>query len=82
MEDIYFWGCFLCVGDGYDVISLVGSNKGFINVEYLVEVEVWIDIFLKYYFYLSCKEVFVEMVIVSGFGLDFDIILDCVYVQV
>lgn len=80
MEEKYFWGCFLCVGDGYDVISLVGSNKGLINFEYLVEVEVCIDIFFIYYLYLVCKDVFVEMVIVSVLGLDLDIILQSVYV--
>lgn len=75
MEDTHPRGCFLRVGDGHDVISLVGSNKGFINVEHPVEAEVWTDIPPKYYFHPSCKEAFVETAIVSGLGSDFDTIL-------
>lgn len=75
MEEKHPRGCFLRVGDGHDVISLVGSNKGLINFEHSVEAEVCTDIPSTYYLHSVCKDAFVETAIVSVLGSDLDTIL-------
>ena len=81
-KDIYFWGRPSHAGDGYDASSSSGSNKGPTNEEYLADVNIRIDSFLKKHPYLERKDVPSEMVTASASGLDPHITPESAYVQV
>lgn len=82
-DSIYFWGRPSCAGNnGYDAASSCGSNKGVTNKEYLAEVNIRINNFLKAHPYLKRKDVPAEMVTASGSGLDPDITPLSAYVQI
>ena len=81
-QDIYFWGRPSHAGDGYDASSSSGSNKGPTNEEYLADVNIRIDSFLKKHPYLERKDVPSEMVTASASGLDPHITPESAYVQV
>ena len=81
-KDIYFWGRPSHAGDGYDASSSSGSNKGTTNEEYLADVNIRIDSFLKKHPYLERKDVPSEMVTASASGLDPHITPESAYVQV
>ena len=70
-DSIYFWGRPSAVD--YNGGGSGGSNKGTNNPEYLADVEVRINTFLKAHPYLERKGVPAEMVTASGSGLDPDI---------
>ena len=72
-KDVYFWGRPSHAGDGYDASSSSGSNKGPTNEEYLADVNIRIDSFLKKHPYLERNDVPSEMVTASASGLDPDI---------
>ncbi len=72
-KDIYFWG---------RPSSSSGSNKGPTNEEYLADVNIRIDSFLKKHPYLERKDVPSEMVTASASGLDPHITPESAYVQV
>ena len=81
-KDIYFWGRPSHAGDGYDASSSSGSNKGPTNEEYLADVNIRIDSFLKKHPYLERNDVPSEMVTASASGLDPHITPESAYVQV
>ena len=81
-KDVYFWGRPSHAGDGYDASSSSGSNKGPTNEEYLADVNIRIDSFLKKHPYLERKDVPSEMVTASASGLDPHITPESAYVQV
>ena len=81
-KDIYFWCRPSHAGDGYDASSSSGSNKGPTNEEYLADVNIRIDSFLKKHPYLERKDVPSEMVTASASGLDPHITPESAYVQV
>ena len=76
------WGRPSHAGDGYDASSSSGSNKGPTNEEYLADVNIRIDSFLKKHPYLERKDVPSEMVTASASGLDPHITPESAYVQV
>ena len=82
MKDLYFWGRPSHAGDGYDASSSSGSNKGPTNEEYLADVNIRIDSFLKKHPYLERNDVPSEMVTASASGLDPHITPESAYVQV
>ncbi|RZL50733.1 MAG: potassium-transporting ATPase subunit KdpC [Pedobacter sp.] len=67
----YFWGRPSAVG--YNAAGSAGSNKGPTNPDYLKEVSNRIDSLLKYHTGLQKNEIPVELITVSGSGLDPDI---------
>lgn len=81
-KDVYFWGRPSHAGDGYDASSSSGSNKGPTNEEYLADVNIRIDSFLKKHPYLERNDVPSEMVTASASGLDPHITPESAYVQV
>lgn len=81
-KDVYFWGRPSHAGDGYDASSSSGSNKGPTNEEYLADVNIRIDSFLKKPPYLERNDVPSEMVTASASGLDPHITPESAYVQV
>lgn len=81
-KDVYFWGRPSHEGDGYDASSSSGSNKGPTNEEYLADVNIRIDSFLKKHPYLERNDVPSEMVTASASGLDPHITPESAYVQV
>lgn len=81
-RDIYFWGRPSSAGEGYDASGSAGSNKGATNPEYLREVEVRVDTFLRRHPYLQRCDVPAELVTASGSGLDPDISKEGAYVQI
>ena len=81
-KDVYFWGRPSHAGDSYDASSSSGSNKGPTNEEYLADVNIRIDSFLKKHPYLERKDVPSEMVTASASGLDPHITPESAYVQV
>ena len=81
-KDVYFWGRPSHAGDGYDASSSSGSNTGPTNEEYLADVNIRIDSFLKKHPYLERNDVPSEMVTASASGLDPHITPESAYVQV
>ena len=81
-KDVYFWGRPSHAGDGFDASSSSGSNKGPTNEEYLADVNIRIDSFLKKHPYLERNDVPSEMVTASASGLDPHITPESAYVQV
>ena len=81
-KDVYFWGRPSHAGDGYDASSSSGSNKGPTNEEYLADVNIRIDSFLKKHPDLERNDVPSEMVTASASGLDPHITPESAYVQV
>ena len=81
-KDVYFWGRPSHAGDGYDASSSSGSYKGPTNEEYLADVNIRIDSFLKKHPYLERNDVPSEMVTASASGLDPHITPESAYVQV
>lgn len=66
--DKYFWSRPSAVG--YNAAGSGGSNKGPSNPDYLKEVEIRIDTFLKHNPEISRAEIPVDLLTASGSGLD------------
>lgn len=79
MKDTHPRGCLLYVGDGHDVLSLLGSNKGLINEEHSVDANTWTDLPPKKYFHPEWKDAFLETAMVSVLGSDLYTILESVH---